>query len=105
MHCKSVLNAVETLLSFHLCARACRVSHRFTDIMFHWVIATSLSVCLSFSDLFSPYSVEEWSYASRSVSQRGGNLLGPCASLGWQMGRISLTAIWTAWHGQDAAVA
>lgn len=31
--------------------------------------------------------------------------LASCAALGWQMGRISLPAIWTAWHGRDAVVA
>lgn len=37
----------------------------------------------------------DWRCACRSVCQQSGNLLGGCPSPCWQMGRISLPAIWT----------
>lgn len=100
MHCKFVLTLTKPPLD--ICVPEpveCRhTSFCYTDMMFQQVF-------LSLAPALPPYSVEEWRYASRSVSHGSRNLLGPRASVGWQMGRISLPAIWTAWHGRDAAVA
>lgn len=75
-------------------------THRQTSCSRGW-----LPLCLARSYSCRPRSLVEWRPARRSVFERGGKLLGACASLGWQMGWISLPTIWRARHRRDAASA